>query len=246
MSQQKADGLAPGLTSPTQTTTAPFTSLHNVPPSGETSPLGNSSGGGGAHRSASLSNADLQVQQQTDATEPTRVRKSLGKWNPFEDPTPFSQMTEDHIFDAEFDAIRQRGSQTSKYIRRQIAISRNLCHTKNRCNRFPGITSLNKGQTPPQSTRTPEHIIAAMPTATQPTLQHHSTTSLVSAAGDAPLPSAAQPATVQTPTTGQLQQQPTPTTTTTTTEDPFGSAPFSMPATLLERAASLKKTGGKA
>lgn len=34
--------------------------------------------------------------------------------NPFDDPTPFSQMTEDHIFDAEFDAIRQRGSQTSE------------------------------------------------------------------------------------------------------------------------------------
>lgn len=34
-------------------------------------------------------------------------------WNPFGDPTPFSQMTEDHIFGEEFDKIRQQGSQGS-------------------------------------------------------------------------------------------------------------------------------------
>ncbi|XP_050316221.1 BMP-2-inducible protein kinase isoform X1 [Anthonomus grandis grandis] len=36
-------------------------------------------------------------------------------WNPFEEATPFSQMTEDHIFGAEFDKIRQGsgGSQSS-------------------------------------------------------------------------------------------------------------------------------------
>ncbi|XP_058467225.1 BMP-2-inducible protein kinase [Malaya genurostris] len=34
-------------------------------------------------------------------------------WNPFGDPTPFSQMTEDHIFGEEFDKIRQLGSQGS-------------------------------------------------------------------------------------------------------------------------------------
>lgn len=34
-------------------------------------------------------------------------------WNPFNDMTPFSQMSEDHIFGAEFDKIR-RGSQSSK------------------------------------------------------------------------------------------------------------------------------------
>jgi hypothetical protein len=37
----------------------------------------------------------------------------MADWNPFEDSTPFSQMTEDHIFGAEFDKIR-RGSQSSK------------------------------------------------------------------------------------------------------------------------------------
>lgn len=33
-------------------------------------------------------------------------------WNPFEDPKPFCQLTEDHLFGAEFDKIR-RGSQSS-------------------------------------------------------------------------------------------------------------------------------------
>ncbi|XP_049839781.1 uncharacterized protein LOC126284689 isoform X2 [Schistocerca gregaria] len=36
----------------------------------------------------------------------------IADWNPFEDPAPFSQLTEDHIFGAEFDKIR-RGSQSS-------------------------------------------------------------------------------------------------------------------------------------
>ncbi|KAH1018870.1 hypothetical protein HUJ05_006555 [Dendroctonus ponderosae] len=38
----------------------------------------------------------------------------VASWNPFEESTPFSQMTEDHIFGAEFDKIRQgTGSQNS-------------------------------------------------------------------------------------------------------------------------------------
>lgn len=37
----------------------------------------------------------------------------VADWNPFEEP-PFSQMSEDHIFGAEFDKIR-RGSQSSMY-----------------------------------------------------------------------------------------------------------------------------------
>lgn len=36
----------------------------------------------------------------------------VADWNPFEEP-PFSHMTEDHIFGAEFDKIR-KGSQSSK------------------------------------------------------------------------------------------------------------------------------------
>lgn len=64
--------------------------------------------------STSMSNSELsKVSGGVDAGS---LRKTITKWNPFEDPTPFSQMTEDHIFDAEFDAIRQRGSQTSMCI----------------------------------------------------------------------------------------------------------------------------------
>lgn len=61
--------------------------------------------------SSSMSNSEIA--KTLDDAEKGSKTLSRGKWNPFEDPTPFSQMTEDHIFDAEFDAIRQRGSQTS-------------------------------------------------------------------------------------------------------------------------------------
>lgn len=62
--------------------------------------------------SSSISNSEIA--KTFDDADTVKRTPSKGKWNPFEDPTPFSQMTEDHIFDAEFDAIRQRGSQTSK------------------------------------------------------------------------------------------------------------------------------------
>lgn len=42
------------------------------------------------------------------------IAARVDTWNPFEEQ-PFGQMTEDHIFEAEFDKIRQRGSQGSKY-----------------------------------------------------------------------------------------------------------------------------------
>lgn len=61
--------------------------------------------------SSSISNSEIA--KTFEDAELVKRTPSKGKWNPFEDPTPFSQMTEDHIFDAEFDAIRQRGSQTS-------------------------------------------------------------------------------------------------------------------------------------
>lgn len=44
-------------------------------------------------------------------TDNRSLSADIADWNPFEDP-PFSQMTEDHIFGAEFDKIR-RGSQSS-------------------------------------------------------------------------------------------------------------------------------------
>lgn len=44
----------------------------------------------------------------------SREKKSIKsaplQWNPFEDSTPFDQMTEDHIYEAEFDALRDRPS----------------------------------------------------------------------------------------------------------------------------------------
>lgn len=46
-------------------------------------------------------------QPSTVDEQVSAIRNEVTKWNPFEDPTPFSQMTEDHIFEAEFDAIRQ-------------------------------------------------------------------------------------------------------------------------------------------
>lgn len=37
----------------------------------------------------------------------------MAVWNPFDDATPFCQLSEDHLFGAEFDRIR-RGSQSSE------------------------------------------------------------------------------------------------------------------------------------
>lgn len=44
-------------------------------------------------------------------SEGRSLSADVAAWNPFED-TPFNQLTEDHIFGAEFDKIR-RGSNTS-------------------------------------------------------------------------------------------------------------------------------------
>lgn len=40
------------------------------------------------------------------------MTSDVATWNPFEDVQPFNQLTEDHIFGAEFDKIR-RGSSSS-------------------------------------------------------------------------------------------------------------------------------------
>lgn len=61
---------------------------------------------------SSISSAELP----TSTANTTRTDKnsnkpnSGGAWNPFEDHTPFNQMTEDHIYEAEFDALRDRPS----------------------------------------------------------------------------------------------------------------------------------------
>lgn len=45
-------------------------------------------------------------------TESRSLSVDVATWNPFEDAQPFNQLTEDHIFGAEFDKIR-RGSNSS-------------------------------------------------------------------------------------------------------------------------------------
>lgn len=55
---------------------------------------------------SSISNAELPTTKEKKTNKPNC--SELSKWNPFEDPTPFNQMTEDHIYEAEFDALRDR------------------------------------------------------------------------------------------------------------------------------------------
>lgn len=55
---------------------------------------------------SSVSNADLPISNDKNSSKPNCGGNS--QWNPFEDPTPFNQMTEDHIYEAEFDALRDR------------------------------------------------------------------------------------------------------------------------------------------
>lgn len=50
---------------------------------------------------------------RTKGADNRSLSADVADWNPFEEP-PFSQLTEDHIFGAEFDKIR-RGSSSSKY-----------------------------------------------------------------------------------------------------------------------------------
>lgn len=56
---------------------------------------------------SSISNAELPTTSNEKKSNKPNSSGAL-KWNPFEDPTPFNQMTEDHIYEAEFDALRDR------------------------------------------------------------------------------------------------------------------------------------------
>ncbi|XP_058804331.1 uncharacterized protein LOC131671713 isoform X2 [Phymastichus coffea] len=58
---------------------------------------------------ASASHGELS---SISGTENRSLSVDVAAWNPFEDAQPFSQLTEDHIFGAEFDKIR-RGSNSS-------------------------------------------------------------------------------------------------------------------------------------
>ncbi|EDW90344.1 AP2-associated protein kinase 1 isoform X1 [Drosophila yakuba] len=119
------------------------------------------------------------------------VEKRVEAWNPFEEEQPFSQMTEDHIFEAEFDKIRQRGSQGS-------------------------ITAKSASTT---STLTPTEQIPSAVVAP-----------VTAVSGAVPPP----------PITAAVSPHPS-----QVSEDPFGSAPFSLPPGLREKASSLRKTGAK-
>ncbi|XP_034125466.1 AP2-associated protein kinase 1 isoform X2 [Drosophila guanche] len=126
------------------------------------------------------SSASISISELSRQTMDKRVEA----WNPFEEEQPFSQMTEDHIFEAEFDKIRQRGSQGS-------------------------ITAKSASTT---STLTPTEQSAAV------------------------LPA---PATAAATVTASVSPHPP-----QMAEDPFGSAPFSLPPGLREKAtSSLRKTG---
>uniref|UniRef100_A0A182SX20 Hcy-binding domain-containing protein n=1 Tax=Anopheles maculatus TaxID=74869 RepID=A0A182SX20_9DIPT len=103
---------------------APFdqaTNNYQQPAPSTTSPVGNGSNGS-LHKQqpipatslASSSNPQLyQQQQQQQQRSTSSAGSASSNWNPFGDPTPFAQMTEDHIFGEEFDKIREQGSQGS-------------------------------------------------------------------------------------------------------------------------------------
>ncbi|KOX72212.1 AP2-associated protein kinase 1 [Melipona quadrifasciata] len=61
---------------------------------------------------SSASHVRIGELSSVTATEGRSLSADVAAWNPFEDVQPFNQLTEDHIFGAEFDKIR-RGSNAS-------------------------------------------------------------------------------------------------------------------------------------
>lgn len=53
------------------------------------------------------------VVRDISTADRTSLVGHVAVWNPFDDSAPFCQLSEDHLFGAEFDKIR-RGSQSSK------------------------------------------------------------------------------------------------------------------------------------
>ncbi|EDW55685.1 GM17048 [Drosophila sechellia] len=144
----------------------------------------------GIYASSTANSAAVSISELMKPGQ-TAVEKRVDSWNPFEEEQPFSQMTEDHIFEAEFDKIRQRGSQGS-------------------------ITAKSASTT---STLTPTEQIPSAVVAP-----------VTSAPGAVPPP----------PIAAAVSPHPS-----QVSEDPFGSAPFSLPPGLREKASSLRKTGAK-
>lgn len=67
-------------------------------------------GGSGMATGCSASTSDVS---RVPCPDNRSLSADIGDWNPFGE-APFNQLTEDHIFGAEFDKIR-RGSQSSKF-----------------------------------------------------------------------------------------------------------------------------------
>ncbi|XP_020798929.1 uncharacterized protein LOC110176822 isoform X1 [Drosophila serrata] len=133
----------------------------------------------------------------------TAVEKRVEAWNPFEEEQPFSQMTEDHIFEAEFDKIRQRGSQGS-ITTKSASTTSTLTPTEQNASGVV-VVPVTAPVAPPAAPALAAATVAAPPPITTAVSPHP------------PLAS----------------------------EDPFGSAPFSLPPGLREKASSLRKTGAK-
>lgn len=71
----------------------------------------------------SSASSDLPLSREKTNTNNKPNCSAPLQWNPFEDSTPFDQMTEDHIYEAEFDALRDRPSgmfTTNKYEKTHI------------------------------------------------------------------------------------------------------------------------------
>ncbi|KAM7351935.1 numb-associated kinase isoform 3-T4 [Cochliomyia hominivorax] len=156
---------------------------------------------------SSVSNAELTTTQTSQMSRAVgmglggvgeTIAARVDTWNPFEEQ-PFGQMTEDHIFEAEFDKIRQRGSQ--------------------------GSITAKSASTTSTLTPTETNYIPATPGSVNSNTSQTASTSL-------PPPTSATNVN-------------TATIVPSIPEDPFGSAPFSLPPGLREKAASLRKTGAK-
>ncbi|XP_043949855.1 AP2-associated protein kinase 1 isoform X3 [Drosophila biarmipes] len=147
----------------------------------------------GIYASATANSAAVSISELLKPGQ-AAVEKRVEAWNPFEEEQPFSQMTEDHIFEAEFDKIRQRGSQ--------------------------GSITAKSASTTSTLTPTEQNPSAAVAPITA-----------VPPAASGVLPPPAAIAAAVSPYPAQIS------------EDPFGSAPFSLPPGLREKASSLRKTG---
>lgn len=195
----------------------PFTS---IPPTAETAEMLDEFSN--IQLKSSVSNTELPT---SDKGKPfarsTNVRPNtsgISKWNPFEDPTPFNQMTEDHIFEAEFDALRERNGQAGKHH------STHIHEAKNQIKFAFAVTVLKESDVAsiPATPTTP--VTLSSPSSTTSTIFNSPAPTMA----PPPLPPQLSPPSVTTSTPHQSQDD--------IAEDPFASAPFSLPTALRSRA----------